>query len=742
MIILDKRKYERIVSELIDAKDIRELAERFSLDRVYYYHILKDISSGQRSPNYKLLEDIAVRRKLSVDFIMEQSKSVLNFFLPYYQSYQSDSLDYYKILNVPRNAPDEEIRRNWIELMKSHHPDKAGAEGLDPSKKINEAYEVLGNSTKREDYDNKHLPAMPVIVPQNEMRKYYYAASLMLVVFLVVMYASGSGLIFESREEKERLAREFEAPDMPNTVYKGDLLDSEKVDRRISEIKPLGPARETRQAAAGNDKQPQVEAGEIAAKAPDKPAVDKAVEGDIVTVPETELASAGPVDEAASQNKTENKESVAVKGNETVSPDTVEKPAAEPGPEKAVEIAEVTADEPEKKAAPAVDAPVKDKAPAMAGEEALKAQSPEIPEIKEAPAALADADQELKNRGTVQEKEDAARETARIAEAEVKPEEKETAPLKEIAEKPGVSDEKLGASDETKGEITEISIPEKEKTPAAGEYYTVRSGDSLWTIARKFDTTTAKISRLNGLGNNKIDIGDKLLISGDGAADLKPEQELAAIEVKKEDKVQKVEKVVKTEKIAKTKPAPLPAAKKEKMPEPLITKAEPRVKPPVKTDITADFNPNLATSAVAIRDTAVRAPAPIPPAPPPDQDSVYVFVSEYVSAYRNRDINRVKALFAPDAVENGVGISRVLDSYSANFSRLDIVSYEVKVKRVSVQNTLGQARGDFYITFKDQRTGVTKSSKGNINWRLSWTGGAWKIQELTYKVENTDTVGG
>ncbi|HSC33747.1 MAG TPA: J domain-containing protein, partial [Thermodesulfobacteriota bacterium] len=200
MIILDKRKYERIVSELIDAKDIRELAERFSLDRVYYYHILKDISSGQRSPNYRLLEGIAGRRKLSVDFIIEQSKSVLNFFVPYYQGYQSDSLDYYKILNVPRNAPEEEIRRSWIELMKSHHPDKVGAQGLDASKKINEAYEVLGSSAKREAYDNKHLPATPVIVPQNEMRKYYYAAGLMLVVFLVVMYASGSGLIFESRE--------------------------------------------------------------------------------------------------------------------------------------------------------------------------------------------------------------------------------------------------------------------------------------------------------------------------------------------------------------------------------------------------------------------------------------------------------------------------------------------------------------------------------------------------------------
>lgn len=730
MIILDKRKYERIVSELIDAKDIRELAERFSLDRVYYYHILKDISSGQRSPNYRLLEGIAGRRKLSVDFIIEQSKSVLNFFVPYYQGYQSDSLDYYKVLNVPRNAPEEEIRRSWIELMKSHHPDKAGAKGLDASKKINEAYEVLSSSAKREAYDNKHLPAMPVIVPQNEMRKYYYAAGLMLVVFLVVMYASGSGLIFESREEKERLAREFESPDMPNTVYKGDLLDSEKVDSRISEIKPIEPAREAENAQAVKG-EPREKAGEMAAIAPDKPAGDEAAQGDNITAPGTELAAAGP--EAAPQIKTENDESAAVKNSETVPPDKAEKPAAEPEPEKAVEIAEVNSDEPENKPVPSVEAPVKDKAPAMAEEEALKAQSPEI---KEATAALAAADRELPNQAAAENKEVAARDTA--AEAEVRPVEIKTAPQEEIAEKPG-------ASEEAKGEITEISITQKEKTPAEGEYYTVGKGDNLWTIARKFDTTTAEISRLNDLGNNKLDVGDKLLISGDGAAKPKPAPELAAADVKKEDKAEKVEKAKTAEKVEtaeKTEPAPLPVAKKVKLPEPLITKAGEPVKPPEKTDITADFNPNLATSAVAIRDTAVSAPVPVPQTAPPDQDSVYVFVSEYVSAYRDRDISRVRALFAPDAVENGVGISRVLDSYSANFSKLDIVSYEVKVKRVSVQNTLGQARGDFYITFRDQRTGVTKSSKGNINWRLSWTGGAWKIQELTYKIENTDTVGG
>jgi ketosteroid isomerase-like protein len=116
-------------------------------------------------------------------------------------------------------------------------------------------------------------------------------------------------------------------------------------------------------------------------------------------------------------------------------------------------------------------------------------------------------------------------------------------------------------------------------------------------------------------------------------------------------------------------------------------------------------------------------------------------VTDYVSAYKNKDIDRVKALFMPDAVENGVSISRVLSSYSSNFSNLDIMKYDVKVSRISVEDSLGYVRGEFFITFKDQRTGALKSSKGQINWTLSWTDGSWRIRELTYKIENTDTVG-
>ncbi|MEW6143989.1 MAG: DnaJ domain-containing protein [Thermodesulfobacteriota bacterium] len=729
MIILDKRKYERIVSELIDAKDIRELAERFSLDRVYYYHILKDISSGQRSPNYKLLKSVAARRKLSEDFVIEQAKSVLNFFIPYYQSFQPESLDYYKVLNVPRNASDEEIRRSWIELMKSHHPDKAGAEGLDTSKKINEAYEVLSNSAKREAYDNKHLPPTPVIVPQNEMRKYYYAASLMVVVFLAVMYASGSGLIFESTEEKERLAREIEAPELPNTVYKGDLVDTEKVDKRISEIKPIEPGKPAgdaiNAAEDGKDSKTSVEPVVTAPETPEKPDESKSAEADQSSEAKTEIAGAGTED-ASLQAGTDTARIAPSEGAEAVSADNADITAPVEEPDKAIEITEVTIEEKEEKTASAQADNAKDKTQAKTGDEASEPETKEeikdeeIKDKDEKQESLKVADASLEKPAAEETKEVSSGKDSSQGDAEIESPEKEAAPEAGLAAKTEEPAEK-------KGEVTEITMPEPEKKPADGEYYTVRKGDSLWSIAHKFDTTTDELSRLNGLGNNKIDIGDKLLISGEGVPVVKPKPEIAAAEKKQE----------------KAGPAPVDPAGKVKLPEPLITEVEKPAKQPVKSDITEDFDPKIATSAVAIRDTSRSAPEPIPPAvAPPDRNSVYVFVSSYVAAYKNRDIDRVKALFAPDAVENGVGIAKVLNTYSSNFSKLDIVSYEVKVNRVSLQNTLGLVRGDFYITFKDQRTGVLKSSRGNINWRLFWSDGGWKIQELTYRIEHTDTVGG
>ena len=66
-----------------------------------------------------------------------------------------DYKDYYKILGVDRKASDDEIRKAYRKLAKKYHPDynpkDKGAE--ERFKEINEAYEVLGDATKRSHYD-------------------------------------------------------------------------------------------------------------------------------------------------------------------------------------------------------------------------------------------------------------------------------------------------------------------------------------------------------------------------------------------------------------------------------------------------------------------------------------------------------------------------------------------------------------------------------------------------------------
>lgn len=63
--------------------------------------------------------------------------------------------DYYKILGVPRDASDEEIRKAFRKLARQYHPDvakdKRAAE--EKFKEINEAHEVLGDPENRRKYD-------------------------------------------------------------------------------------------------------------------------------------------------------------------------------------------------------------------------------------------------------------------------------------------------------------------------------------------------------------------------------------------------------------------------------------------------------------------------------------------------------------------------------------------------------------------------------------------------------------
>ena len=63
--------------------------------------------------------------------------------------------DYYKILGVERDVDPADLKKSYRKLARKYHPDvskEANAE--ERFKEVNEAYEVLGDETKRAQYDN------------------------------------------------------------------------------------------------------------------------------------------------------------------------------------------------------------------------------------------------------------------------------------------------------------------------------------------------------------------------------------------------------------------------------------------------------------------------------------------------------------------------------------------------------------------------------------------------------------
>lgn len=77
---------------------------------------------------------------------------------------RSKTKDYYKVLNLPRDADELQIKGAYRRMVKQHHPDKAHKQGIskeDAEKKmaqVNEAYEVLSDPALKERFDRGDDP--------------------------------------------------------------------------------------------------------------------------------------------------------------------------------------------------------------------------------------------------------------------------------------------------------------------------------------------------------------------------------------------------------------------------------------------------------------------------------------------------------------------------------------------------------------------------------------------------------
>lgn len=73
--------------------------------------------------------------------------------------------DLYKVLNLPRNASQNEIKKRYREYTKLYHPDKNQQnkkEATDKFAEVAEAYEILSDEKKRRKYDRGGMDAVNV----------------------------------------------------------------------------------------------------------------------------------------------------------------------------------------------------------------------------------------------------------------------------------------------------------------------------------------------------------------------------------------------------------------------------------------------------------------------------------------------------------------------------------------------------------------------------------------------------
>jgi len=116
----------------------------------------------------------------------------------------------------------------------------------------------------------------------------------------------------------------------------------------------------------------------------------------------------------------------------------------------------------------------------------------------------------------------------------------------------------------------------------------------------------------------------------------------------------------------------------------------------------------------------------------PSEEAARELVDAYVEAYEARDVDKLVALFATDARQNGrVGRAMIGDEYRRAFSQLADASYQIEELEIEERDTSLVLRGPFAIAYR-YLSGGSGTMQGTASWEIATRDGKPRIVTFDY----------
>jgi len=170
-------------------------------------------------------------------------------------------------------------------------------------------------------------------------------------------------------------------------------------------------------------------------------------------------------------------------------------------------------------------------------------------------------------------------------------------------------------------------------------------------------------------------------------------------------------------------PAEAPVAR---APEPTPTTLPPAALAPAE-----EIGPPTPPEAAPTPDVEPQAPA-VAATDVPSEEAARELVEAYVEAYEARDVDKLVALFASDARQNGrVGREMIGEEYRRAFSQLADASYQIEELEIEERDKSLVLRGPFEIAYR-YLSGGSGTMQGTASWEIGTRDGEPRIVTFDY----------